>query len=110
MARSAVTAADSGGKNGCSITSENLQSAPGVTRTPDRRIRNPMLYPAELRAQKTVAQNIAGRGWRKSVCRRASRRLLEGIGLDDGDAGGIVRAANNHRVTARCQSLDERRF
>jgi hypothetical protein len=27
------------------------QSAPGVTRTPDRRIRNPLLYPAELRAQ-----------------------------------------------------------
>ena len=25
--------------------------APGVTRTPDRRIRNPLLYPAELRAQ-----------------------------------------------------------
>jgi hypothetical protein len=25
--------------------------APGVTRTPDPRIRNPMLYPAELRAQ-----------------------------------------------------------
>ena len=27
------------------------QSAPGVTRTPDLRIRNPLLYPAELRAQ-----------------------------------------------------------
>jgi hypothetical protein len=27
------------------------ESAPGVTRTPDRRIRNPLLYPAELRAQ-----------------------------------------------------------
>jgi hypothetical protein len=26
--------------------------APGVTRTPDPRIRNPLLYPAELRAQK----------------------------------------------------------
>jgi hypothetical protein len=26
------------------------QSAPGVTRTPDLRIRNPLLYPAELRA------------------------------------------------------------
>src|SRR5436189_5555639 len=25
-------------------------SAPGVTRTPDPRIRNPLLYPAELRA------------------------------------------------------------
>ena len=25
--------------------------APGVTRTPDPRIRNPLLYPAELRAQ-----------------------------------------------------------
>jgi hypothetical protein len=31
------------------LTSE--ESAPGVTRTPDRRIRNPLLYPAELRAQ-----------------------------------------------------------
>src|SRR5438874_385621 len=28
-----------------------LGSAPGVTRTPDLRIRNPLLYPAELRAQ-----------------------------------------------------------
>ena len=27
--------------------------APGVTRTPDLRIRNPLLYPAELRAQIT---------------------------------------------------------
>jgi hypothetical protein len=27
-----------------------LKTAPGVTRTPDRRIRNPLLYPAELRA------------------------------------------------------------
>ena len=27
------------------------KSAPGVTRTPDLRIRNPLLYPAELRAQ-----------------------------------------------------------
>jgi hypothetical protein len=28
-----------------------FKRAPGVTRTPDRRIRNPLLYPAELRAQ-----------------------------------------------------------
>src|SRR5450755_4555265 len=28
----------------------SLKIAPGVTRTPDRRIRNPLLYPAELRA------------------------------------------------------------
>ncbi len=28
-----------------------LESAPGVTRTLDLRIRNPLLYPAELRAQ-----------------------------------------------------------
>ena len=27
------------------------KNAPGVTRTPDPRIRNPLLYPAELRAQ-----------------------------------------------------------
>jgi hypothetical protein len=34
------------------VTFHILQkSAPGVTRTPDRRIRNPLLYPAELRAQ-----------------------------------------------------------
>ena len=26
------------------------EHAPGVTRTPDLRIRNPLLYPAELRA------------------------------------------------------------
>src|SRR6266404_1983656 len=31
--------------------SPSEESAPGVTRTPDRRIRNPLLYPAELRAQ-----------------------------------------------------------
>src|SRR5437764_12056946 len=33
-----------------------IQSAPGVTRTPDLRIRNPLLYPAELRAQ--IAKDI----------------------------------------------------
>src|ERR1043166_1332266 len=31
--------------------SRSGRSAPGVTRTPDPRIRNPLLYPAELRAQ-----------------------------------------------------------
>jgi hypothetical protein len=30
-----------------------MGNAPGVTRTPDPRIRNPMLYPAELRALNT---------------------------------------------------------
>src|SRR5947209_11040236 len=36
------------------------QSAPGVTRTPDLRIRNPLLYPAELRAQ-IALQYFAGK-------------------------------------------------
>ena len=34
------------------MSAENaLKSAPAVIRTRDRRIRNPVLYPAELRAQ-----------------------------------------------------------
>src|SRR5262249_40001862 len=33
--------------------------APGVTRTPDPRIRNPLLYPAELRAQNERGQYVA---------------------------------------------------
>src|SRR5437667_2373375 len=40
--------------------SPSEENAPGVTRTPDRRIRNPLLYPAELRAL------IIGKsGWHK---------------------------------------------
>src|SRR5947209_8549554 len=41
--------------------------APGVTRTPDRRIRNPLLYPAELRAH-----FIGKSGQRKRFSRCAS--------------------------------------
>src|SRR5436190_12363072 len=37
--------------NGNAIFAAIFKSAPGVTRTPDLRIRNPLLYPAELRAQ-----------------------------------------------------------
>ena len=33
------------------LNSSTIKSAPGVTRTLDLRIRNPLLYPAELRAQ-----------------------------------------------------------
>jgi hypothetical protein len=29
-------------------------STPGGTRTPDQRIRNPLLYPAELRARRSL--------------------------------------------------------
>ena len=36
------------------------KSAPGVTRTPGLRIRNPLLYPAELRAQ-IALQYFAGK-------------------------------------------------
>src|SRR5881394_971830 len=75
MAHFAATAAVCGARSGCSITSgagnevrsdqqevrgkhltnhfsllTPFKNAPGVTRTPDPRIRNPLLYPAELRA------------------------------------------------------------
>src|SRR6266446_5718801 len=36
------------------------KSAPGVTRTPDLRIRNPLLYPAELRAQSCFCDFVDG--------------------------------------------------
>ena len=42
------------GAKSADLTYENdlfRGGAPGVTRTPDPRIRNPLLYPAELRAQ-----------------------------------------------------------
>ena len=46
--------------------------APGVTRTPDPRIRNPMLYPAELRAQMRP-EYVAERGGKSSGnCRISS--------------------------------------
>src|ERR1700754_568763 len=47
------------------ILFENAQvrrCAPGGIRTPDRRIRSPMLYPAELRAPGAVLS--VERGWR----------------------------------------------
>jgi hypothetical protein len=37
------------------------EHAPGVTRTPDLRIRNPFLYPAELRAQILVNTTLMPR-------------------------------------------------
>ena len=33
------------------VCPEEVKTTPGGIRTPDRRIRNPLLYPAELRAQ-----------------------------------------------------------
>ena len=39
-----------------------LFNTPGWTRTSDPGIRNPMLYPAELRARKDVGQDGGGRG------------------------------------------------
>jgi hypothetical protein len=39
------------GQRRCFATLKQRICAPGVTRTPDPRIRNPLLYPAELRAQ-----------------------------------------------------------
>jgi hypothetical protein len=33
---------------------QTLSGAPGATRTPDLRIRSPMLYPIELRALETL--------------------------------------------------------
>src|SRR5947209_10191674 len=50
------------------ILEVNRGCAPGVTRTPDPRIRNPLLYPAELRAH-----FIGKSGRRKRFCLRFSR-------------------------------------
>ena len=45
-----------------------------MTRTPDRRIRNPLLYPAELRAQKIAVQYVAlGREKIQGECDPSSR-------------------------------------
>jgi integrase len=38
-----------------------IDSTPGVNRTHDRWIRNPLLYPAELRAQRTLESRASGR-------------------------------------------------
>ena len=40
------------------MTANGLRNAPGGIRTPDRRIRNPLLYPTELRALKAVFTSI----------------------------------------------------
>lgn len=40
----------------------NLTGTPGVTRTRDNRIRNPVLYPPELRGHQSCA--IVGDGWK----------------------------------------------
>jgi hypothetical protein len=44
------------------VKSRFSKRAPGVTRTPDPRIRNPLLYPAELRAQLTLQYVAASAG------------------------------------------------
>ena len=44
-----------------------------MTRTPDPRIRNPLLYPAELRAQKAFTEGIASAGGRKLFCARQAK-------------------------------------
>jgi hypothetical protein len=51
------------------------KNAPGVTRTPDPRIRNPLLYPAELRAhligKSAQAERIFARAFHGVILRSA---------------------------------------
>lgn len=61
-------------RRGCQSRLRVLKSAPGVTRTPDPRIRNPLLYPAELRAQNM--RNMSPLGLQKSSA-NASCTLVE---------------------------------
>ena len=51
---------------------QSWSSAPGRIRTCDRRIRNPMLYPTELRVLRL--KNITGWRWRITAGTRRSRR------------------------------------
>jgi hypothetical protein len=51
--------------------------APGVTRTPDLRIRNPLLYPAELRAQlgETLILSFVANESRRDIFRERCERF-----------------------------------
>src|SRR5258708_39750038 len=63
-------------------------SAPGVTRTPDLRIRNPLLYPAELRAHLEAAERIATAGNRKPFC-AGYPKLLNAVQWCAQDMSGV---------------------
>ncbi len=67
--------------------------APGVTRTPDPRIRNPLLYPAELRAQnqEISVTKLAG----STHCQllrhsRVSGNYAQGLGDGEGPSGDTL--------------------
>ena len=46
------------GRNQNPLHYRRLNGAPGVIRTRDRRIRNPMLYPTELQAQRFILLDL----------------------------------------------------
>ncbi len=61
--------------------------APGGNRTPDRRIRNPLLYPTELQAQSAPAREVARASERPAAPdRRRARARTCGIVDDTGEA------------------------
>src|SRR6185436_20179416 len=64
-----------------SATALSVAGAPGRTRTSDRRIRSPLLYPAELRARDPGRASVPGRA-------RRPRALDPGLG---GRGGSMVR-------------------
>jgi hypothetical protein len=58
--------------------------APGVTRTPDPRIRNPLLYPAELRAQNSLRHIPRFTVNESSLKRSSYRASINGILIASG--------------------------
>src|SRR2546430_10379372 len=76
------------------------KSAPGVTRTPGLRIRNPLLYPAELRAQ------IGGEYYRLSLRMKAAPCCLNrnGENLDLDFVGHRNRSCRRGREVASAQT------
>src|SRR5688572_26299360 len=69
------------------------QSAPGGIRTPDPRIRSPMLYPTELRAQQVLTrQNTPERGY-LCACAHVTAHVHEHPSTHDGDARSVDHAA-----------------
>ena len=76
----------------------DIYGAPGGIRTPDTRIRSPVLYPAELRARRGVAEVgiLPGKACKRQPCERVGRKIAQ----PSSSGAGVVRL----RMAAKSRS------
>ena len=76
----------------------DIYGAPGGIRTPDTRIRSPVLYPAELRARRGACGEevgiLPGKAGKRQPCERVGRKIAQASSSGAGAVGLRIAAYN----------------